>query len=81
MLRLRKRCDHFGGYYTEVTEDEPQDIASVVYGIVAATLAEPLRRAFRAHLDEHGCGFLSCPEAAELWDLLPDCERIAFGYA
>lgn len=54
----------------------------------AQVMAEPLRRALDRHLDEHRCGegdfespdyiggFLNCPEAAELWELLPDGDRI-----
>lgn len=74
---------------TEVVDAEPDTLAHVGYSIVAATLAEPLRRALDVHLDEHGCGtgdahdpryvggFIHCPEASALWDLLPDCDRIA----
>lgn len=62
---------------------EDPDLTHVVLEYVGALLAEPLRRAFDVHLDEHGCGigdhrdpryvggFLNCPEAARLWDLLP----------
>jgi hypothetical protein len=63
-------------------------MARVCYTVVAATLAEPLRRALDAHLDEHGCGtgdtadpnyvsgFLNCPDAKKLWDMLPAGDRI-----
>ena len=54
-----------------------------VWRTVAVMLAEPLRKAFDAHLDEHRCGdpyvgigFAHCREAMELWDLLPDGDRI-----
>jgi hypothetical protein len=44
------------------------------------TLAEPLRKAFREHLGEHGCeepyGFAYCPDAVRLWDMLPAGDRI-----
>lgn len=84
MLHLHKRREWWG-YQIEVTEDEPQTLAEVGYTIVAATLAEPIRRAFVAHLDEHGCGgpdgpgFIHCPQARELWDMLPDGDRIVIG--
>lgn len=46
---------------------------------LAATLAEPLRKAFAAHLDEHGCaertGFAYCDEAMRLFRLLPAGDR------
>lgn len=48
--------------------------------VVAALLAEPLRRAFEDHLDTHGCaeryGFAYCPEAMELFMLLPIGDRV-----
>jgi hypothetical protein len=87
MLRLRTRHEWWGDQI-EVTEDEPQTLARACFTIVAATLAEPLRRALDAHLDEHGCGtgntadpryiggFLHCPEAEKLWDMLPAGDRI-----
>jgi len=87
MLRLRTRHEWWGDQ-TEVTEDDPVTLAEACYTVVAATLAEPLRRAFLAHTDEHGCGtpgtpayaefagFGNCPEADRLWHLLPDGDRI-----
>jgi hypothetical protein len=78
-LRLRNRSYWYGDRI-EVTEDEPRTLASVGYGIVAMTLAEPLRKAFREHLGEHGCeepyGFAYCPDAVRLWDMLPAGDRI-----
>lgn len=58
---------------------------------VAVTLAEPLRKAFQGHLNTHLCGtgdhrsphyvggFIHCPTAAELWELLPEGDRVVFG--
>lgn len=49
---------------------------------LAVMLAEPPRKAFDAHLDEHRCyeppigGFGHCPEAMALFELLPDGDRI-----
>ena len=63
----------------------------MVFSVVAMTLAEPLRKALDAHLDEHGCGtgdsadpryvggFWYCPEAKRLWDMLPAGDRIVVG--
>jgi len=88
MLRLSRRWSCHGTPYFVVTEDEPQDLASVALTIVAATLAEPLRKAFDRHMDQHGCGepgnpeyagFLRCPEALALWKLLPEGDTIAYG--
>jgi hypothetical protein len=71
--------------------EQPATLAHVGYTIVAVTLAERLRKAFDGHLAEHGCatgdpqdpsyagGFIHCPEAARLWGLLPDGDRIVFG--
>lgn len=79
-LRLRRHLDCFGCIQTEVVEDDPQTLAQVGYSIVAMTLAEPLRKAVRAHLDEHGCsGVLSCPEANRLFRLLPAADQILIG--
>ena len=92
-LFLRRRPDWFGGTLTEVVSDgeccgQPATLAHVGFEIVAATLAEPLRRAFRAHLDEHGCatrdpgdpryigGFGHCEEAMRLWYLQPAGDRV-----
>lgn len=87
-LRLRRIGDSWRGYATEVTDAAPDTMASVCFTIVAVTLAEPLRRALDAHLDEHGCGtgdvhdpaycsgFIHCPGAKLLWDLLPDGDKI-----
>lgn len=55
-----------------------------VWRALAATLAQPLRDAFVAHLDGHGCGdpgspiggFGYCPDAMALYELLPDGDRI-----
>jgi hypothetical protein len=83
--------DHFGLPYTEVVATIGHSLASVGFTVAAVTLAEPLRKAFREHLDVHGCGTgdsgdpryvggcAHCPEAMRLWDLLPDGDRI--GYA
>src|SRR5581483_8921846 len=54
-LRLRRR-QSWNRTVTEVVDAEPDTLAHVGYSIVAATLAEPLRRALDVHLDEHGCG-------------------------
>ncbi len=58
--------------------DRPVTLAHASYEVVAMTLAEPLRRAFWKHVDEHGeaCvnpmwGGWLCPEAARLRALLP----------
>ncbi|GAA2644488.1 hypothetical protein GCM10010399_92990 [Dactylosporangium fulvum] len=65
--------------------------ADGVWAALGATLAEPLHKAFRDHLDEHRCGtgdyrsphyvggFAHCPAAMELWELLPDGDRIVLG--
>jgi hypothetical protein len=86
-LRLRTRRQ-WRGTQTEVIDVAPDTLAAVAFTVVAVTLAEPLRRAFDKHLDEHGCGtgdpadpryvsgFIHCPAARELWDLLPDGDRI-----
>jgi hypothetical protein len=70
---------------------QPATLAHVGFEVVAMTLAEPLRRALDLHLDEHGCGtgdpqdpryvggFIHCPEAAQLWDMLPAGDRIVIG--
>jgi hypothetical protein len=46
-------------------------------------MAEPLRRVFREHLDQHGCaerlGFAYCPEASRLFGLLPAGDSIIIG--
>jgi len=87
-LRLRRTGAGWRGYMTEVIDVAPDTLAAAGYTVVAVTLAEPLRRALDRHLDEHGCGtgdhtdpryvggFLNCPAAKELWDLLPDGDRI-----
>ena len=79
------------GTQTEVLDIDPDTLAQVAFSIVAMTLAEPLRRAFHAHLDEHGCGtgdtaspryvggFIHCSRARELWDMLPGGDRIVIG--
>lgn len=60
---------------------ERPDLAHAVFEYVAALLAEPLRAAFDAHLDECGCGhngvgIAHCDAAMVLWDLLPDGDRV-----
>lgn len=80
-LRLRQRRAWWGGTQTEVIDVAPDTLAVVAYTVIAATLAEPLRRALDRHLAGHGCGsrppgFGYCPEATRLWDLLPDGDRI-----
>jgi hypothetical protein len=65
------------GWTTEVRwVGRPQTLAQVGYELVAAMLAEPLRRALRQHMDEHGCMLFGCTEARRLWELLPDGDRI-----
>lgn len=62
---------------------EPSTIAHVGFEVAAITMAEPLRRAFREHLDAHGCaerlGFAYCPEAVRLFELLPAGDTITIG--
>lgn len=72
----------WGGLWVEVPAPR-RDWAHGVWEALAITLAEPLRRAFDQHLAEHGCGtegmpLDQCPEAVELWHLLPDGDTIAF---
>lgn len=52
----------------------PATLAHVGFEIVAMTLAEPLRRAFFTHADEHQCQgrYPRCPEYARLAALLPE---------
>jgi hypothetical protein len=56
-------------------------LATVALTITAATLAEPLRRAFRQHLatHDHPHGFGHCPEAMRLSELLPPGDQIVVG--
>lgn len=62
------------------------DFAHGVYEGVAVMFGEVLRKAFAAHLEEHGCadperggrGYGHCPEAMRLEDLLPD-QMVAIG--
>lgn len=76
-LRLVRRRNWLGEPYTEVVATIGHSLADVGYTVVAVTLAEPLRKALRAHLDGHQCsGVLSCQEANALWELLPDGDRI-----
>lgn len=64
--------------------DPKATLAHSGFELVAALLAEPLRRAFHEHLAEHGCadpdrgghGFGHCPEAMRRWELLPDGDRV-----
>lgn len=58
----------------------PHDFAHGVWTALGVTLAEPLRRAFWNHVNEHGCpgGIVHCDEAMALWDLLPDGDRIVY---
>jgi hypothetical protein len=91
-LRLHRYLDTWGSTVTEVRSDglcdchapeHPATLAHVGYSIVAATLAEPLRRALSTHIDEHGCaergGFWGCDEAMRLFRLLPASEQILIG--
>jgi hypothetical protein len=89
-LRLRRSREWWGSR-TEVIDADPDTLACVGFTVVAVTLAEPLRRALDAHLDEHGCGtgdiaddryvggFFHCSEAKRLWDMLPAGDRICIG--
>lgn len=68
-------------------EKADPDFAHGVFEAVAATLAEPLRRAFGNHLAAHGCGtgdirdpryiggFGECPGAMALFELLPPWDK------
>ena len=82
-LRLRKGYSNFGEPRLYVEDTEPDSLASVGYSIVAATLAEPLRRAFIEHLDACDCerrgGFGYCPAAMQLFRMLPESEQIILG--
>jgi hypothetical protein len=91
-LELVGRLDHLGYPYTEVRwHGQLPSLAEVGYGLAATTLAEPLRQAFRRHLDDHGCGtgdhrsptfvggFAHCPAALRLYTLLPDGDQVAVG--
>jgi hypothetical protein len=87
-LLLVRRCDSLGMRYTEVVATDPASLAHVGFSVIAVTLGAVLRKALEEHLDEHGCGcgdirhpsyiggFLHCPEAKRLFDLLPDGDRI-----
>lgn len=62
-----------------------------VWTALAITLAQPLRDALDRHFDEHLCGtgdhrsphyiggFGNCPTAMQLFELLPDGDRILLG--
>lgn len=75
---------HFGGPIQEsVTRDQcakcqqpNPDLSHHVLEYIAATLAEPLRRAVRRHLEEHGCDLFRCETATELWYLQPGGDSI-----
>jgi len=90
-LELRPFRDNFGMRMVEVRLPAgmpKQSLAGFGYEIVARLLAEPLRKALDEHLDEHNCGtgdtsspdyvggFIHCPEAKRLWDMLPAGDRI-----
>lgn len=82
--------DYFSGQPSRpaVTVD-PGNFAHGVWTAVAMTLAEPLRKAFADHLDEHGCsatsgptaigGFGKCPEAMRLFELQPEGDKLIVG--
>jgi hypothetical protein len=93
-LRWRRHIDRLGVqglievYWEPLDEqvygpDSKPTIAEVSYTVVAQLLAEPLRRAFVQHLDDHGCaerhGFAYCDKAMRLFDLLPHAEKVIFG--
>lgn len=84
-LRLRRGTDRMGYPEVHVVWDGERkpSIAQTAYTITATTLAEPLRRAFSKHVDEHGCaartGFAYCDEAMRLFRLLPDGDRVIVG--
>jgi hypothetical protein len=88
-IYLRRYRDHWGAPVIEVRSDgldeegRPVTLARVGYQIVAATLAEPLRKAFAEHLaaHEHPDGFGHCEEAMRLFRLLPESEQIILASA
>lgn len=55
--------------------------ATGAWAALAATLAEPLRKAFRDHVDAHGCYLDTCAKSLRLWDLLPEGDRVLLGTA
>jgi hypothetical protein len=90
MLRWQRYEDLLGARGLVLVTWEPWDdedpkptLAGCGYGLVAALLAEPLRRAFHQHLDEHRCwargGFAHCEEAMRLFRLLPRAEQVTIG--
>ena len=99
-LRWRRYIDHLAAsglvevYWEPLDEreygpDPKPTIADCGYTVVAQLLAEPLRRAFVEHLDQHGCatqghpnfvgGFSYCEEAMRLFSLLPPGDTVIIG--
>jgi hypothetical protein len=93
-IRWRRHIDHLGArglvevYWEPLDErvygpDPKPTVADCGYTVVAKLLAEPLRRAFEKHLDQHGCaerhGFAYCEEAMQLFGLLPPGDTVILG--
>lgn len=81
--RIYRAVDPMSGErINPVVEVDPENFAHGVWTALAVTLAAPLRKAFDAHLDTHGCGrpgsggFAYCDEAMSLFRLLPAGDRI-----
>jgi hypothetical protein len=65
--------------------------ATGAFSALAMTLAAPIRKAFNDHMDTHLCGtgdsssrhyiggFSNCPTARELFELLPEGEKVLRG--
>lgn len=86
-LDLTPKQEYFGDIYSP--RYAPRRHARLQFlSLAAGIFALPLMAAFDDHLDGHGCGtgdshdpaycggFMHCPEAARLWDLLPDHWRV-----
>lgn len=59
----------------------PSDLLHDSMSVLAKLLAQPLREAFRQHLEEHDhpAGFGACPEAMRLFKLLPAGDQMGGG--
>lgn len=65
--------DRYGHLTAGSVSLDPENFAHGVWTALATTLAEPLRKAFNDHCDEHGCGcpggkFCENPEGHESTD-------------
>jgi hypothetical protein len=85
-LHLHPGRDAWNRPYTEVRTDDrcpncdgPATIAHTAFEVVAMTLGEVLRRAFREHRDAHSCATTHCPEANELFWMQPAGDTVLIG--